>query len=86
MAAEKDYTTLRVIQRKSGLMNRPRDERGQFTNSSKLGHRFTVRLYRGDYDTLMEIAKNLGTTPTELLREIAKEWIEKQSKENENAV
>lgn len=86
MAAEKDYTTLRVIERKLKLMSRPRDEKGQFTNSSNLGHRFTVRLYRGDDDTLMELAKDRGTTPTELLREIAREWIQKQTKDDENAV
>jgi hypothetical protein len=57
-------------------MDRPRNPEGKFIKSSVLGEKtFGVKLYREDEKKLLELAQLRNVSPTELVREIASEWL-----------
>ncbi len=58
------------------ISKRPRDEKGQFTDSTPYAKRIlAVRLFKEDDKKISEKAKKKGMTPTEIARIAIAEWL-----------
>lgn len=58
------------------MLKIPRDEKGHFLKTSNLSEKnLGVRLRKDDYAKVVELAKQKGLKPTELVREAVGEWL-----------
>ena len=64
---------------KRTLVNRARNKKGEFTNSSPYSKKhLSVRLLKEDDKTLKDLAVKKNITPTELARIAIAEWLKQQ--------